>query len=83
MTKVCAGIPLLEPAAPGFLELARALRALRPELPLVFVSTEPPSNATRELRPVRHILKPFERSQLAQAIEAALSAGNGSHASHT
>ena len=78
-----ADIAVLEPAAPEFLALARTLRGLRPELPLVFVSTEPASNATRELAPVRHILKPFERAQLAQAIEAALSAGNGSHASHT
>ena len=78
-----ADLALLEPAAPEFLELARTLRRLQPAFPLIFISNEPESVATRELAPVRHILKPFQREQLSQAVEAALRAGDSSHASHT
>ena len=78
-----ADLALLEPASPAFLELARILRRLQPAFPLVFVSNEPESLATRALAPVRHILKPFQRGQLLQAIDDALSASRGSNGSHT
>lgn len=78
-----AGAAILEPAAPGLLALARALRELRPDFPLVFISTESQSPATRELAPVRHILKPFERNELVAAVAAALRVGVGSDGSHT
>lgn len=74
---------VLEPAAESQLTLARELRSLRPGFPLVFVSTEAASPMTRELTPVRHILKPFDRVELIEAVEAALRAGAETHASHT
>lgn len=64
-------VAVIEPVGQG-IEVAAALRQSRPDLPIVFVSTEFPSPQTRALSPVRHVVKPFERTELAQALEAAL-----------
>ncbi|MBA2462208.1 MAG: hypothetical protein H0V45_10675 [Actinobacteria bacterium] len=66
---------LFEPAAAKYLELAASLRRRDPELPLVLCSIQPPTAETRALRPVRHLLKPFVRADLAAAVERAARAG--------
>lgn len=66
---------LFEPAAAKYLELAASLRRRDPELPLVLCSIQPPTAETRALRPVRHLLKPFVRADLAAAVEQAARAG--------
>ena len=62
---------LFEPEADEFLSLAATLRRRRPELPLVICSVCPPSAETRALAPVRHLLKPFVRAELVDALETA------------
>ena len=78
-----AAAAVLEPSAPDQLELAHRLRQLRADLPLIFVSTEPSTVETRALAPVQHLLKPFQRSELAAAIEAALQTSADTHQAHT
>jgi two-component SAPR family response regulator len=39
------------------------------------VSIDGPSAETKELNPIGHLMKPFRRSQLEQAIELALCPG--------
>ena len=70
-------VALIEPAAAAGLQLATALRDREEEVPIVFVSVEPPSPRTRALSPVRHVVKPFQRVELARALEAALGVRRG------
>jgi CheY-like chemotaxis protein len=63
---------LLEPAFNGGLELAHTLRDLRPGLPIVICSIFPPSPRLQELEPVAHVLKPFQRDALEQALATAV-----------
>ncbi|MGH3049117.1 MAG: hypothetical protein ACRDLK_03085 [Gaiellaceae bacterium] len=65
---------LLEPASGIGLALARHLRTQRPELPVLCVSIDGPSDESRLLGPVAHVMKPFRRTQLEAAIEAAFPA---------
>lgn len=60
---------LFEPASSDCLELAQRLRRERPELALVALSINPPCARTRELAPIRHLMKPFARAELAAALE--------------
>jgi len=69
-----ADVLLLEPAFNGGLELARALRALHPDLPIVICSIFPPNPQLQELGPVAHVLKPFQRDALEDALTAAIAA---------
>lgn len=69
-------VAVIEPVGDG-IQIAAALRRFRPDLPIVFVSTELASPETRALAPVRHVVKPFERAELRQALEAALAPGSG------
>lgn len=64
-----ADVYLFEPASPVCLELARKLRREQPGLALVALSIEPPCAGTRALAPIRHLMKPFVRSELAAALE--------------
>ncbi len=73
--EVDVDVALIEPASGPGLELAAALRARADDVPIVFLSIEPPTAETRALQPVRHLVKPFERAELAQALEAALRPG--------
>jgi CheY-like chemotaxis protein len=68
------GIDLMvaEPAAPGALELAQALRATWPDVPIVVVSFLPQPTAWTALGPAAYVLKPFTVVQLEAAIESAL-----------
>jgi CheY-like chemotaxis protein len=63
---------LLEPAFNGGLELARAMRATQPQLAIVICSIFPPSSELHELEPVAHVLKPFQREALEEALTAAV-----------
>lgn len=65
---------LLEPAFNGGLELVSALRDVRPDLPVVICSIFPPSPQLQELGPVAHVLKPFQRDALEDALAAAVAA---------
>jgi CheY-like chemotaxis protein len=65
---------IVEPADPLSLGVARALRCDRPDLPIVFVSVEPPRAETIALEPVRHVIKPFARADIAAALDDALRA---------
>jgi CheY-like chemotaxis protein len=63
---------LLEPASRVGLRQARSLRGRLPQLPILCVSIDPPDDAIRDLGIVGHVMKPFRRSQLEQALELAL-----------
>ncbi len=62
---------LLEPALVGGLELASRLRAEQPHVAIVICSIFSPGPQTQELDAVAHVLKPFSRSALERALEAA------------
>jgi len=63
---------LLEPASRAALRQAIRLRRRFRQLPILCVSIDPPNWETRELGVVGHVMKPFRRSQLERALEAAL-----------
>ena len=69
-----ADLLLVEPAAHGALELAHALRAERPGLPILVVSFLPQPATWRALLPAGYVLKPFTVAQLEAAVESALAA---------
>jgi len=62
---------LVEPAAPRERAFAHALRQLVPELATVICSVRGKDAELESLRPVRHVVKPFSRSELEQALHAA------------
>ena len=68
---------LLEPASISRAAIARALRERDPELPIICVSIEPPSEQSRRLRPVAYLEKPFAIADLERTLLEAL-AGRGS-----
>ena len=61
-----------EPAAPGSLELAHALRAAQPGLPIVVVSFLPQPPTWTALEPAAYVLKPFGRQELVARVQALL-----------
>jgi two-component SAPR family response regulator len=63
---------LLEPASRPGVRLARGVRRRFPQLPILCVSIDGPSDDSRGLDPVGHVMKPFRRSQLERALEQAL-----------
>jgi len=63
---------LLEPASRPGVRLARGVRHRFPQLPILCVSIDGPSDESRELEPVAHVMKPFRRNQLELALEQAL-----------
>ena len=63
---------LLEPASRPGLRLARGVRRRFSTLPILCVSIDGPSEDTRQLEPVAHVMKPFRRSQFEEALEQAL-----------
>lgn len=65
---------LLEPAFNGGLDLARTMRATQPDLAIVICSIFPPSAELQELAPIAHVLKPFQREALEEALAAAVTA---------
>ena len=73
-----ADLFLVEPAAPIGAVLAKAAHLIRPGLPIVFVSVEPPPEL--DLEPAGHVMKPFTASQLGDVIDRALRVGWNGHA---
>jgi two-component SAPR family response regulator len=73
-----ADLFLVEPAAPVGAVLAKAAHLIRPEMPIVFVSVEPPPEL--DVEPVGHVMKPFTSVQLRDAIDRALGRGWSGHA---
>lgn len=65
---------LLEPAFNGGMELAQSMRTTQPQLAIVICSIFPPSPELHELAPVAHVLKPFQRDSLEDALQAAVAA---------
>ena len=63
---------LLEPASRVGLRQALQLRDRNREMPILCVSIDPPCDEVRELGVAGHVMKPFRRSQLERALEAAL-----------
>ena len=63
---------LLEPTSHPGLRQAWSLRERFPQLPILCVSIEAPTEESRPLHPVAHVMKPFRRSQLEQALDLAL-----------
>lgn len=63
---------LLEPASRPGVRLARGVRRRFPLLPILCVSIDGPTEDSRELAPVEHVMKPFRRSRLERALEQAL-----------
>ena len=64
---------VIEPADPASLALARNLRTHRPDVPLVFTSLAPESEASRALGPSAYLVKPFRLRELMDALAAAVS----------
>jgi hypothetical protein len=65
-----ADVFLVEPADPIGAVLAKAAQIIRPALPIVFVSVEPPPNL--DIEPAAHVMKPFTIVQLRDSIDRAL-----------
>lgn len=63
---------VLEPADPRSEAAARTLRRRSETLPIVCVSIYPPTQESRRLRPVEHLVKPFGLADLELALETAL-----------
>lgn len=63
---------LLEPASRPGVRLARGVRRRFPQLPVLCVSIDSPSEETRQLGAIGHVMKPFRRTQLEHALEQAL-----------
>jgi two-component SAPR family response regulator len=63
---------LLEPASRPGVRLARGVRRRFPQLPILCVSIDGPSDDSRGLGPAGHVMKPFRRTQLEHALEQAL-----------
>jgi hypothetical protein len=61
---------LVEPADPIGAVFAKAARLIRPEMPIVFLSVEPPPEL--DIVPVTYLKKPFSVGQLSDTIESAL-----------
>jgi CheY-like chemotaxis protein len=65
-------VMILEPASAAGLEAAAGLRHRLEDLPIICTSISPPSNETRSLGPVAHLIKPFRLGDLEAAIVSAL-----------
>lgn len=65
---------LVEPAAAGAIEAARAVREAT-GAGVVCVSIQPPDAETAVLEPVAHLLKPFPLLELERALLSALASG--------
>jgi DNA-binding response OmpR family regulator len=63
---------LLEPTSPGGLEIAAAVRAHQPNLPIVCTAAHPPTAAVRALAPAAYLTKPVHLDVLARAVGHAL-----------
>ena len=63
---------LLEPASRPGVRLARGVRRRFPHIPVLCVSIDNPSDETRQLGAIGHVMKPFRRTQLERALEQAL-----------
>ena len=63
---------LLEPASRPGVRLARGVRRRFPQLPILCVSIDGPSDDSVGLAPIAHVMKPFRRTQLERALELAL-----------
>ncbi len=65
-------VMILEPASADGLAAAAGLRRRLEDLPIICTSIAPPSDETRSLGPVAHLIKPFRLGDLEAAIVAAL-----------
>ncbi|MCW2955020.1 MAG: response regulator receiver protein [Conexibacter sp.] len=63
---------LLEPALVGGIELASRVRTEQPHVAIVICSIFSPGPQTQELDPVAHVLKPFPRETLEDALRLAI-----------
>jgi CheY-like chemotaxis protein len=61
---------LLEPASRADMRHAQRLRGRFPELPILCVSIDPECPELDELGVAGHVMKPFRRSQLEDALES-------------
>lgn len=69
---------LLEPSLVGGIELASRLRAEQPHVAIVICSIFSPGPHSQELDPVAHVLKPFSREGLEEALRVAVAAAERS-----
>jgi len=65
-------VMILEPASADGLAAAARLRRRLEDLPIICTSISPPSDETRALDPVAHLIKPFRLGDLEAAIVSAL-----------
>jgi DNA-binding response OmpR family regulator len=63
---------ILEPASGEALAIAHRLRRRLEDLPIICASIKPASVATKALRPVAYLVKPFRLAELEAALVAAL-----------
>jgi DNA-binding response OmpR family regulator len=66
-------VMILEPASADGLAAAAGLRSRLEDLPIICTSVFPPSDESRALAPVAHLIKPFRLRELEVAIVSALS----------
>jgi DNA-binding response OmpR family regulator len=66
------GLVLLEPASEAALDQIRVLRNRSMQVPIVCVTTLSTSSEANALRPAAYLIKPFTRSELERALQAAL-----------
>jgi CheY-like chemotaxis protein len=67
-------VMILEPASADGLAAAARLRRRLEGLPIICASIFPPSDESRALAPVEHLIKPFRLRELEAAIASALAA---------
>lgn len=65
---------LIEPASPEALDLARRLREVRADLPIVCVSIYPSGPESGQLAPTAYLVKPFSVTELIGVMRSALAA---------
>lgn len=67
-----ADLLLVDPTAPGALELAAALRRRRPGFPIVTVGADPADPRCERFAPTARVARPFRIAELERALAEAL-----------
>lgn len=63
---------ILEPAWKAGLAAAQVLRSQNPDLPILCLSTDYPTPASKALSPARHLLKPVSLAEFESAVQTNL-----------
>ena len=69
---------VLEPSLDNGVELARALRKTKPELPVICTASDPPPRDVEQLEPLAYLVKPFAVADLEHALRDAVARARAS-----